>query len=323
MIASMPRTNRHCPSALLVIVACAALTGCGSGGISIDELPSELERRACARAVACGGAESQTACESTAFVAESSDVQTVVAAVKRGTVKYDGDSARVCLDAITTDCADLVEPDACDDVFRGTVAAGGVCVTSTECAGGGRCLKSDSCTVSCCAGTCEAVGAPIAIGGACDILSSTPCVEGAYCGNNGTCTVRQPVGAPCQGALHECVEPAVCLYLPDGSSETCTVISSEPGAACVPGANYGCGRADETCNATASRCTKLAAPGANCQDSKDCVSYAYCDDAAGTCKARPALGQACDNAASVYCVGGLMCRNGTCVEPTAGTACVL
>ena len=126
---------------------------------------------------------------------------TVVAAVKRGTVKYDAESARVCLDAFTTDCADLVEPAACDNVFRGTVPAGGACVTGAECVDGGRCLEPDTCTVACCVGTCEAVGAPIAIGGACDFpSSSTPCVDGAFCANDRTCTARRPVGAACQGA---------------------------------------------------------------------------------------------------------------------------
>ena len=325
MIAAIPRTEMYRPSlALVLALAGGALTGCGSDLIPIEQLPAELERRACARATACGGAESQTACESTLFLTESSETLTLVEAVKRGTVKYDGDSARVCLDAITADCADLVEPDGCGDMFRGTVAAGGVCVIAAECADRGRCLKPGTCTAACCAGTCEAVAAPVAIGGACDFPSSTPnpCIEGAFC-FEGACTARRSVGAACQSAPDECVEPAVCLRYPDGSSQTCTVISSESGAACVPGANFGCGRADETCDATTSRCTKLAALGAACQTNEDCVGYAYCDAAAGACKARPTLGQACDAiSAGVYCAGSLICPNGVCVEPAPGAVCV-
>ena len=113
-------------------------------------------------------------------------------------------------------------------------------------------------------------------------------------------------------------DPAVCLYRPDGSGETCTVISTEPGAACVPGANFGCGRDDETCDATTSLCTKRAAPGGACQTYGDCVGYAYCDTAAGTCKARVALGQACDVSTGVECVGGLICPNRFARRPRPG-----
>lgn len=323
MIASTRTETLRLSLAAILTVAGTALAGCGSSdAIPIDNLASELEQRVCARAVACGGAESQTTCESTLFLTEQSGFQTVVQAVKRGTIAYDGTSAQTCLDAITTDCADLVEPAACDVTFRGKVPAGGACVISTECVGGGACVKPDTCTVSCCAGTCQAVAAPAAIGGACDILASTPCVDGAFCANDGTCTARRPVGAACSGARNECVSPAVCLYRPDGSPETCTVISSEPGAACAPGANFGCGREDETCNATTSLCTKRAAVGAACASSADCVGYAYCDTTVGTCKARPTLGQACDNNTGAWCVGSLTCPNGVCVAPTPGTACV-
>jgi len=114
----------------------------------------------------------------------------------------------------------------------------------------------------------------------------------------------------------------VCLSRPDGSAETCTVISTAPGAACVPGANFGCRRDDETCNATTSLCTKRAALGAACATDGDCVGYGYCDTAAGTCTARPGLGQPCDNTTHVWCLGSLTCANGTCVEPTPGVACM-
>ena len=171
MITSLPRTELLRLSLSLVLaLAGGALTGCGSNSISVDEFPAELERRACTRAVACGGAENQTTCESTVFVAESSGALTVVAAAKRGTVKYDGESARVCLDAFTTDCADLVEPAACDNIFRGTVAAGGVCVTAAECVDRGRCLVPGTCTDACCVGACGCsacsceASAPAAVG---------------------------------------------------------------------------------------------------------------------------------------------------------------
>jgi len=326
MIASLPRTEMLRLSLSLVLavvlaVAGGALAGCGSSSIPIDDLVPELQQRACARAVACGGAESQTSCESTIFLAQDSGVLTVVQDVKRGTIKYDGASARVCVDAITTDCADLVEPAACNNIFRGTVPAGGACVVDTECVDRAPCLKPDTCTTTCCAGTCQAAVAPVAIGGACDFTLPTPCVAGAFCANDGTCTARRAAGAACQGARDECLDPAVCLSLP-GGSETCTVISTQPGAACVPGANFGCARQDEICNATTSLCTKRGLPGAACTTYGDCVGYAYCDTAAGTCTLSPTVGQACDVNNGVFCLGGLSCQNGVCSEPTVGMACV-
>jgi hypothetical protein len=62
--------------------AAGALTACGSDGIPIEELGSELEHRICARAAACSGAESVATCESTVYFAESTTLLTLVEAVK-------------------------------------------------------------------------------------------------------------------------------------------------------------------------------------------------------------------------------------------------
>jgi hypothetical protein len=161
-------------------------------------------------------------------------------------------------------------------------------VTANECVNQGSCLDEPTCADACCVGTCEAVNPPAAIGAACDILANEPCVAGAFCNNDGICTAAGPVGSACQGTSDACVAPAVCLYPLGGSSGTCTVISSAPGAACIPGANFGCGRADEICDAATSRCKKVASIGAACAETYECGGYADC--AARTCPARPARG---------------------------------
>jgi len=326
MIPFPSRTNsrRLFLATLILASAGSALTGCDSDEISIDDLPAEVERRLCARAVACGGAESQASCESTAYVAESASVMTLVAAVKRGTVAYDGESASECLDAFTAnDCASLgAEPAACGNIFRGRVPAGGVCVTSEECVGGGRCLEPDTCTAACCVGSCEAVAPPAAIGASCDFFVSNPCVEGAFCSLENVCTALLPLGAACD-LSDACRDPgAYCVDRPDGSGRVCTLRPTEPGAACIPNLNELCARDDERCNAATSLCTKVAPLGAACQGSNDCVGYAYCDMTTGTCAARPTVGQACDYNTGVYCLGDIPCSNNVCTAPTPGVACV-
>jgi len=325
MIPFPSRTNsrRLFLATLILASAGSALAGCHSDEISIDDLPVELERRVCARAVACGGAESESSCESTLFVAESSSVMTLIAAVKRGTVTYDGESASECLDAIApADCARLgAEPAACDNVFHGTVPAGGVCVIGAECVGGGRCLEPDTCTAACCVGTCEAAAPPAAIGAYCDFVASHPCVEGAFCNLENVCAARVPLGAACDFS-DACLDPAAyCLDRLDGSGRVCALPPTEPGAECVPNLNELCAREDERCNATTSRCTKVVPLGAACQNSNDCVAYAYCDITTGTCTARPTAGQACDYNTGVYCLGDLSCANNVCTTPTPGVAC--
>ncbi len=312
---------RHIDSwTLIVFGALGALGGCGgSDAIPIEDLPASLEQALCRRAVACAGAADQASCEATNFLAENAGVLTIVQSVKRGGVTYDGAKASACLRELEADCADLpTDSSTCDAVFTGTVAAGGACVTSVECLDDGRCVPPGTCTDACCVGTCRGKPIPLPVGASCTTADAT-CVDGAFCANGGTCLPELPVGSACTGT--GCASPAVCLRNPDDGSEICTVISTVVGAPCLPGANFGCGRSDEHCNATTRTCTKRAQPGAPCQEDADCVGYASC--VAGICKTRPTLGQPCDGSTGIYCQGGLICPAGVCAAPVTATACVI
>src|SRR4051812_22385558 len=82
---------------------------------------------------------------------------------------------------------------------------------------------------ACCAGTCQVLPTH-AVGAPCTPISDR-CAEGAFC-DDGTCALELPAGSACFGG--GCVPPAVCLRAPDGSSETCTIISTAAGAPCIP-----------------------------------------------------------------------------------------
>lgn len=296
-----------------------ALAGCDPEPLSIDRLAAEEERVICAREVACGGAVDQATCESTAFLVESGRTATAIAAVKRGTLAYDSAMARRCLDQVTTDCAILpdVPNNPCDEIFKGQVAVGGDCLLDDECAGGGAC-EIPSCPSACCPGTCASTKqAPVPLGGSCG-ASGADCVSGAAC-LDGICAPPRAVGAACQGAWRECAAPAVCLAIP-GGTETCTILPTSRGAPCEPGANYGCGRVDERCDAASRTCVPLSAPGSPCETIGDCVGYAYCD--AGACKIRPTIGQPCAMPIEIQCMGSLVCPAGVCAAPTPGPACL-
>ena len=99
---------------------------------------------------------------------------------------------------------------ACAPFLVGTVAPGGACIVSTECADSGLCQPTEpTCAQQCCPGTCIAPAAPIPVGGDC----STPqpnqsCATGSFClratsGAPLTCVVpgMTAEGGACSGCL--------------------------------------------------------------------------------------------------------------------------
>src|SRR5436190_17712275 len=71
-----------------------------------------------------------------------------VAGVKAGRIHYDAAAARACIDALAAiSCSALAAgngpaPEACKQVFTGTVADGQPCVSDAECLTGGFCAAS-------------------------------------------------------------------------------------------------------------------------------------------------------------------------------------
>jgi hypothetical protein len=222
--------------------------GCGGGGVSIGDLPDELEDAQCANAVACQGIADKTTCEN-AVDFDDEDYRTIKAGIEDGTIKYDGDAAAECVDAFgDTDCsfAGFHDEDPCEDMFEGTVATGGACVIDLQCANGGECV----------------------VAGSCD--SETTCCTGVCMGS----LVESPVGGPCGDDLHVCAFDTFCKTSETGPG-TCTALITTEGSPC-----------DEIdacanpmyCNVLTGSptCKKAAASGATCSrmDLLACADFA-------------------------------------------------
>ena len=312
---------RSCRYATLALAALAAVpfAACGGGGASadgggpipIDELLASIEISECLQAVACGVAPSVDLCRQSFFVGKDSITQDrvlmgAVAAVKRGTIRYDGQKARRCLDATFTGCVDMpaLIP-GCETLFEPTVADGSACQLSAECLGG-RCTLA--CPEACCVGACAAspprpapVGASCVTGG---------CVAGAFC-QDGICVAPLPSGSGCTFA-DRCQPPAACV---DGAGGTLTcVVEPDEGMTCTPATTHAsCLRSDDYCEPVTLVCVRKKPPGAACATSDECQSDAPC--LAGACTPKPTLDQACDIPSGTFCLGHLDCLGGTCIPP--------
>lgn len=300
-------------AAAAAALAVGVVAGCDSNGaIPIDEIPASVEATLCREAVTCGGGPDQAACEAAYFVSEDNSLKALVAAVKRGTIVYDGHRARECLDEYGRDCIqNLGAPPACDETFRGTVAEGGPCQVRQECLSG-QCEQS--CGNACCVGTCVAGPGKIMVGGDCTATGSV-CLTGAHC-KSGQCVVDLPIGAAC-AAGDVCRRPGQCTAGAGGSG-ACLAPPVE-GAACAASSSA-CLRNDDYCDPVAQKCLKRKPAGAACAgDNGECAAFAPCVN--GVCTPPPTLGQPCTANGPIGCYGELECTNGVCVAPSAPNQC--
>ena len=309
-------------SVALATLLSAGVAGCdGNNSIPIDELSARVDERVCAFATACGTVPDQASCNAVTSFATDAQLATLVAAVKRGTIAYDGALADQCLSEFGTGCTvSFGQSPACRDTFHGLVAPGGVCVLSEECSGNGTCLQA-GCVSACCPGVCSAGTTPIPIGGNCATLPGQ-CVSDAYC-NGGVCAAKLAAGMACTGA-DACQSPGNCVLGSPGSgirTGVCT-LPGDTGAACRSGdASPLCLRITDYCDTVTNVCVKRKAPGGSCATSDlECVPYARCVD--GICKSRPIAGEACDPSLATGCLGNLRCTAGVCaVAPATGVVC--
>ena len=119
----------------------------------------------------------------------------IKADIASGKTKYDAAKAGACLEWFERSTAPractqsgraavgLEGEDACARVLVGTVAPGGACIASDECADGGLCQPTEpACAQQCCPGTCLAPAAPIPVGGDCSTLQpNQSCATGSFC----------------------------------------------------------------------------------------------------------------------------------------------
>jgi hypothetical protein len=317
----------------LIGAAALLVVGCdGSGSIPFSQFEPAFEQAACRMLVLCGEFPDQATCLSSDHF-EPHYYPTLAQDVSTGKVIYDGARAQACLNAYYAprSCnrkeVDAIAPNPdCHAIFTGTVAAGGVCFASAECAGGG-CETQNSCTQDqCCAGTCLAATPTVPLGGDCP--AGTVCAAGTVCTvdlTNGGTTCQKPVGVggSCVYGFLEniCASPLYC----DSTSGVCKapVATGEP---CNPSlGSDDCDIRTDRCDATTSVCTPPLALGAPCSPAAStCAAYATCDATTNTCVGRPAVGQACDPTNGPACLGDTTTcdsTSATCVRMPASGAC--
>lgn len=193
-------------------------------------------------------------------------------AVRRGRVRLDPEALPACLAGIGERCTNRHDQvQACREAFVGTVALGGACTLSDECAGDAFCegARADGCPGTCTprqprgAGCtyvddeCSAVEGPsLCRGGTCDEWPALGFGEGEYCGSPGFvgysewwsgaspcaaglhciddhCRRGAALGEPCDAA--PCDSGLVCVPTDDGPRCAREIIATAVGATCNPG----------------------------------------------------------------------------------------
>lgn len=227
--------------------------------------------------------------------------------------------AMACASAFPgTSCADLLDnnwPSACRSQ-TGTVANGGSCGDSSQCA-------STYCNVpsgqTC--GTCAALSPN---GGSCS--QDAECPVGSTC-TNSTCVVPGDVGAVCNATTRPCLATLICRAgacdSPDLLGSSCTVTSNTD--------TYGtCGAySGNFCTATLSSSgtcqafifATATAPGCGYLNGvwPICGTTGFCQGststARGTCQAASAVGQTCSDTGGPLCLSPAVCVSGVCTLP--------
>jgi len=266
--------------ALVAALGCSDTTtggggGGGGGALTVDTFPAAYYAALCGSLFRCpsGGDNSSVAAlfENPATCAERAPrlayagVDDLVGLVRAGSVRFDGAAARTCLDQVAASCigVDSEVLRVCRRAFAGTVAVGGGCWRSEQCADGGWCDHTAT-TARACPGTCRAqvgVGAMCAtdrqctgwgegtaacVSGRCaTVRAGTPAPEGQRCGDienadmtvtrtacatdlscrNGMCRRVLAAGTPCNASMDVCAIGTVCVQRAGTTAPSCTLAS--------------------------------------------------------------------------------------------------
>lgn len=327
---------------------CAALAGftfavgCGddggSSGPTLDALPPLLAEELCDAYLRCLGPAtpkglSQDACVATNTASiDDGSFQYVQGAVDAGRVRYNGASARACLDALSTSACTAIGsgdlPAVCDSAIIGTIAIGDPCAIDEECEGDAFCMMGTTCP-----GTCTALRAAAET-----CKDDDECADGLSCSATGRCTTKATAGTVCGGANGpECALGLICAGEDKdmGVSGECTAISEvfvgDVGDTCSLTDGTFC-KEGVSCAATITgsgattmvvwACEAELAANADCKLAipDQCPADQFCDvnpegtvpTFAGTCTNLPRAGQEC-SAWQKVCADGTVCdKDGIC-----------
>ena len=262
-----------------------------------------------------------TAAYGAAFEASAGSCAGMDAFVAAGRIRYSPADAAACVAAIAAAPCDGVDQvllltPACTALVTGTVAPGGACALTEECAGG-TCDTTATCSGTCAeylpAGAdCTTSSVDCASGLLCDWNGGGTCVPpapgraGQPCGpgdllcqpglfcDGGICHAKLPAGASCLAASAS--DPYPCA--PDTSCHANSYYSPTR-AECVPwvGAAAACGEWIGSCgpglNCVAGACTPEPTVGEPCSLTVPCLLGSWCDLGTGTCTAPKAPGSSC------------------------------
>jgi len=331
---------RVVPILLLPLLAVAA---CGDKktAVNLDELVNRLATALCKYEVACEATPDMASCVASVFQ-DPDETAVLEANIASGKTKYDPVKANTCVEwferyygsavctqsgraALGTDSAD-----ACAGAFVGTVAPGGACITSTECADSGVCQPTEpTCAQQCCPGTCVARAAPIPVGGDCSTLQpNQSCATGSIClpvaGGSLTCLVPSTVEGSACAMFFDCASPLFCATDAGTGTKSCRRAAAS-GAACDGSASVynACDDSRDICSPTTNTCVRRTAVGGTCDPARSaCVGYAVC--VGTTCVAYPKPGEACTPGGSPDCLGSFECaaQTNTCVAPSSDGSCL-
>jgi hypothetical protein len=254
------------------IAVLAALAAC-SGGIAFEDFDDERRRATCDYYVRCGAFGTSGECEMyfERFGVDNPSLQSAIAA---GKVRYDGDAAQDCVDALAgLDCkfadqaADALA--VCDDVLIGTGKIGAACAFDRECATD-RCVVPD-CEEACCQGTCQEPRVRPGVDEPC----TTVCAGDLFCGFDQLCHTPLGAGEPCNGYT-VCAQPLYC-------SSAAGACSARPtrGQPC----DGFCAAEGDVC--TGGVCAEAAVGGDPCTVDDDCSPFYKCEVTA-RCELPPA-----------------------------------
>jgi hypothetical protein len=308
---------RRNPKVAAFIATCAAGWGaCSSNhGVPLDELVARFTTAACSALTRCHQSSDEAYCEALGLwsdLKETNSLARKVAAAQQGRLKYDGNVAQACLDALATTGCDMwqqggrytIGTDACLRFFSGgSVADGAACTVDLECAPGSACMFKSGCDQGACtssgsgeecvsddqcpknnicASQCRAVTLK-GLGEYCDAAGLfcqaglTCCTASSYSSN--VCEPPVTEGSLCD-YTSDCADGLICLQASGNTLKTCQRIAAKGEACQAPGQCGGIVMSNLTCDLTAQVCVDMPSSGP-CGDGK--LFGSRCDIATSYC----------------------------------------
>jgi hypothetical protein len=229
--------------------------------------------------------------------------------VSSGTISYDAQKARECLDQLAKLTCDLSSAlSACTDAVIGKVGTGGTCAVlqglSGDCAPGNYCIM----TLTSCGGTCQAEAK---VGASC---ASNRCEDGSSCQySTDICLADVGEGQPCEGK-----DAAGCadgFYCEGGTTTTAGACRKKKTSGPCTSRNE-CANSYNCAGAEGSKsCSKSKVIGDTCTPGLgECYAYMFWCGSDGKCTdAKVQEGQTCGitNGDYISCASGLSCVYGS------------